>query len=128
MTIAGDDVKIIITQIPESQPKAPDQYRIIDQYTEKHWIELDGENWVIAHNLIEDRIEIQPGLYRHYKGDHYAVAGTAYDTERELDVVIYFPCYPCPYKVFTVSTKKFTQTVEVDGKPIPRFAPVNQLP
>lgn len=118
----GDKVPMYINVVSKEQPKAPKQYHILDHFKEDRWIERKGDNWVEATVLKDDRIHVNPGLYRHYKGNLYRVVGTIFDTEREIDVVVYLPCYPCVYPGFTVSTKKFTSLVKRDGEPpIKRF-------
>ncbi|WP_442113341.1 DUF1653 domain-containing protein [Pseudomonas sp. NUPR-001] len=66
-------------------------------------------------------MQIQPGIYRHYKGPEYRVFGTARHSETEEWMVVYQTLYgdfSCWLRPLTM----FTETVEVDGKCVPRFA------
>lgn len=64
--------------------------------------------------------QLQPGLYRHYKGRKYEVAFLARHSESEEVLVVYRPLYGAgewwvrPYPMFT-------ECVEIDGRSVPRF-------
>jgi len=66
---------------------------------------------------------LEPGLYRHYKGNEYNVLGVGCHTETNEYYVVYSPVqekeglpefWLRPYEMFM-------ETVEVDGKETPRF-------
>ncbi|MDM3872320.1 DUF1653 domain-containing protein [Porticoccus sp. W117] len=63
---------------------------------------------------------VQPGRYRHYKGNDYEVIGVARHSETEEPLVVYRPCYG-NRDLWVRPLAMFTETVTVDGKPIPRF-------
>ena len=64
--------------------------------------------------------EIIPGRYRHYKGHEYIVIGVARHSETMEELVIYRQEYGD--KALWVRPKQmFLETVEVDGKIVPRF-------
>ncbi len=66
--------------------------------------------------------ELAPGRYRHYKGGEYEVVAIVRHSETLEPLVLYRALYgerglwvrPCPM---------FVETVVVDGRCVPRFAP-----
>jgi hypothetical protein len=65
------------------------------------------------------------GLYRHYKGKHYSVVGFARHSETREELVLYVPLYgDGGYWVRPIGM--FTENVMVEGRPVPRFAYVEQ--
>lgn len=64
---------------------------------------------------------VVPGLYRHYKGQRYRVLGTAHHSETEEALVVYQALYG-ERGLWVRPLTMFTETVELDGEPIPRFA------
>ncbi|MCC2617890.1 DUF1653 domain-containing protein [Aestuariibacter halophilus] len=66
-------------------------------------------------------MSIAPGRYRHYKGNDYEVIGVATHSEDESQLVVYRPFYG-ERALWVRPLSMFTETVEVDGKSIPRFA------
>lgn len=72
--------------------------------------------------------DIPPGLYRHYKAKDYEVIGTALHSETLEEMVIYRALYQgeFPDGQFWVRPKAmFLETVEVDGKAVPRFQKID---
>ncbi|WP_455925121.1 DUF1653 domain-containing protein [Pseudomonas putida] len=72
-------------------------------------------------------MQLQPGLYRHYKGPQYRVFGVARHSENEEEVV----CYQALYGEFGLWVRPlsmFLESVEVDGERVPRFALVEAEP
>ncbi len=66
-------------------------------------------------------MSLQTGLYRHYKGGAYRVLGTARHSETEEELVVYQALYgECGLWVRPLAM--FTETVEVEGELLPRFA------
>lgn len=66
--------------------------------------------------------ELKMGLYRHYKGKLYKVYGLATHSETLEDLVL----YECLYENEISSSwarpiRMFLETIEIDGKIIPRF-------
>jgi hypothetical protein len=70
---------------------------------------------------------VVPGLYRHYKGQRYRVLGTARHSETEETLVVYQALYG-ERGLWVRPLAMFTETVELDGEPIPRFALEETLP
>lgn len=64
-----------------------------------------------------------PGRYRHYKGGEYQLLGVVRHSETLEPLVLYRPLYGNsgdwvrPYAMFF-------SDVEVNGQPVPRFAPI----
>lgn len=62
------------------------------------------------------------GVYQHYKGKNYIVKDLARHSESLEWMVIYECLYENPAgKIWARPLAMFTETVEVDGKTIPRF-------
>ena len=67
------------------------------------------------------RPKLEPGTYKHYKGNLYKVYFIATHSETEEPLVVYQALYgECGHWVRPLSM--FLETVEVDGQTIPRFA------
>ena len=64
---------------------------------------------------------LEPGIYRHYKGNDYEVIGVARHSEDESELVVYRTCYG-DKSLWVRPLEMFTETVEIDGESIPRFA------
>lgn len=65
--------------------------------------------------------EIRPGFYRHYKGSRYRVFGLARHSETEESLVVYQALYgECGFWVRPA--QMFAETVEAEGRTVPRFA------
>ena len=69
------------------------------------------------------RDAIRPGRYRHYKGGLYEVLGVAQHSETEEELVVYRPLYG-DHGLWVRPVTMFQETVDVQGVPVPRFAPV----
>ena len=64
---------------------------------------------------------MQLGRYRHYKGNEYVVIGTARHSETLEELVVYRQDYGD--KGLWVRPKgMFLETIEIEGKSVPRFA------
>ncbi|WP_144171906.1 DUF1653 domain-containing protein [Pseudomonas sp. Kh13] len=66
-------------------------------------------------------MQIQPGVYRHYKGPEYRVLGVAHHSETDELLVVYQLLYG-DYGLGVRPLDMFKETVEVDGEQVPRFA------
>ena len=66
-------------------------------------------------------MEIQKGIYRHYKGNDYEVLMVARHSETEEEMVVYRALYG-NYGVWVRPYKMFVEKVEVDGVLVDRFA------
>jgi len=69
--------------------------------------------------------ELTLGLYQHYSGKMYRVLFVAYHSETTEKMVVYQGQYDDPQfgknPVWIRPLSMFTQTVQIDGKTIPRF-------
>lgn len=63
---------------------------------------------------------VQPGRYRHYKGNEYSVIGVARHSETEEELVVYRQEYG-EHGLWVRPADMFVETVEVDGCQVPRF-------
>ncbi len=72
-------------------------------------------------------MSLQPGLYRHYKGQQYRVVGVARHSETEEELVVYQALYG-EFGLWVRPLSMFTETVQVDGEQIARFALVSAEP
>ena len=63
---------------------------------------------------------VQPGRYRHYKGQEYDVLGVARHSETEEEYVVYRALYGA-LGLWIRPTAMFLETVIVDGRSCPRF-------
>ena len=72
-------------------------------------------------------MRLQPGLYRHYKGQQYRVIGVARHSETEEELVVYQALYG-EFGLWVRPLSMFTETVQVDGEQIARFALVSVEP
>ncbi|ARD11881.1 MULTISPECIES: DUF1653 domain-containing protein [Pseudomonas] len=72
-------------------------------------------------------MQLQPGLYRHYKGPQYRVFSVARHSETEEEVVFYQALYG-DFGMWVRPLSMFLESVEVDGEHVPRFALVEAEP
>ena len=63
---------------------------------------------------------IEPGRYRHYKGNDYEVIGEARHSETEEPFVVYRALYG-ERGLWIRPRAMFLDTVMIDGSPVPRF-------
>lgn len=68
---------------------------------------------------------MKQGIYRHFKGKFYEVIGTARHSETKEELVVYRALYNIPEygenSLWVRPRKMFLETVEVEGKEVPRF-------
>lgn len=72
-------------------------------------------------------MQVQAGIYRHYKGPEYRVLGLAHHTETDETMVV----YQLMYKDFGLGVRpltSFLESVEVDGERVPRFSLIKAEP
>ncbi len=62
----------------------------------------------------------QPGRYRHFKRNEYTVLGVALHSETQEELVVYRQEYG-DHGLLVRPKRMFLETVEVDGKAVPRF-------
>ena len=65
--------------------------------------------------------KIRPGVYRHFKGNLYRVLGVARHSETEEEMVVYQALYG-ERGLWVRPAAMWLETVERDGKTLPRFA------
>jgi len=69
--------------------------------------------------------KVQPGVYKHYKGQIYEVIGTARHSETLEELVVYKAAYqPEGNNIWVRPIKMFLETLLIDGKDIKRFSKV----
>jgi len=66
-------------------------------------------------------LSLKSGLYQHYKGPQYKVLHVATHSETQEPLVIYQALYG-EFGIWARPLSMFLETVEKDGKTIPRFA------
>ncbi len=54
---------------------------------------------------------VHPGVYQHYKGNHYRVIGTAKHSETLEDLVVYEALYPSDQKLWARPASMFEEAV-----------------
>ena len=64
---------------------------------------------------------VKKGVYRHYKGHEYRVHSIARHSETLEDYVVYEPMYKSVSKLWIRPLSMFIETVDIDGKRVPRF-------
>ncbi len=70
---------------------------------------------------------VQPGRYRHYKGPEYRVYAVVRHSETEEELVFYQALYG-EFGLWVRPLSMFTETVELDGEVVPRFALIEAEP
>jgi len=65
-------------------------------------------------------MSLRAGRYRHYKGNQYVVIGVARHSETDEEWVVYRQDYG-DRGLWVRPKSMFLQTLEVDGKQLPRF-------
>lgn len=63
---------------------------------------------------------VQPGRYRHFKGNEYQVLGVATHSESLAPLVVYRPLYG-ERKLWVRPLAMFQEKVDVGGEWVPRF-------
>lgn len=66
---------------------------------------------------------VTPGIYRHYKGNHYLILATARHSETE-EVMVVYRCLYGDFSLWVRPLDLFLETVLVNGCEIPRFSPL----
>ena len=66
---------------------------------------------------------IEPGLYKHYKGNIYEVIGIAHHSETLEELVVYKATYQKEGENLWVRPlRMFNETIIVEGKEVKRFS------
>ncbi|MET0980036.1 MAG: DUF1653 domain-containing protein [Candidatus Saccharimonadales bacterium] len=74
---------------------------------------------------VQDKPLLEPGIYRHYKGNEYNVIGVGKDTETEEWVVIYRPCYESDVSYWVRPYAMFAGTVLLEQGDVLRFVRIS---
>ncbi len=69
---------------------------------------------------------VQPGRYRHFKGQNYIVLGVALHSETQEVMIVYRQDYG-DRKMWVRPQAMFLETVQLDGKSVPRFQFVGEV-
>ena len=69
---------------------------------------------------------IQPGRYRHYKGNEYEVISIARHSESEEEMVVYRKLYD-DHSLWVRPRAMFMENVQVDGRSVPRFEWIGEI-
>ena len=69
---------------------------------------------------MSENANVQPGRYRHFKGNEYTVIGTARHSETLEEHVVYKQEYG-EHGLWVRPKQLFSETVKVDGQDVPRF-------
>ena len=64
---------------------------------------------------------LQPGRYRHFKGNEYEVIGTAKHSETLEPIVVYRALYGDTDQLWVRPAAMFLEEIERDGMRMPRF-------
>ena len=70
-------------------------------------------------------MDIRPGRYRHFKGGEYEVIGVARHSETMEELVVYRALYG-ERGLWVRPAAMWLETVERDGRCVPRFAYVGE--
>lgn len=75
----------------------------------------------------KEQPSLSNGVYRHNKsGRLYRVIGLALETKHEREwLVVYEPLYDSDVALFARPYHDFTELVEVHGRTLPRFEPID---
>lgn len=67
--------------------------------------------------------QIEPGFYRHYKGEMYRIIGFTTDAtnERNNEILVHYIASYGNYETYSRTLAEFTENVEYEGKTMPRF-------
>ncbi len=72
-------------------------------------------------------MSVKSGIYRHYKGNDYSVLGIARHSETLEEMVVYRALYG-DFGIWVRPLAMFEESVEVNGKTVPRFALLEAAP
>jgi hypothetical protein len=72
-------------------------------------------------------MNLENGIYKHYKGNLYEVLGVARHSETEEQHVVYKTLYG-DYSMWIRPLEMFVEQIEVDGEQVARFAFVEPAP
>lgn len=126
--IADQKGKLTLHMAPKTSyilvPDSPDAKDVVKKMPKK--IEIVKEEEPVLKEPKEEitiptfDMEIKPGRYEHYKGNHYAVLYVATHSETLDRYVVYRQLYG-KGDVWVRPLEMFKESVEVDGEMVPRF-------
>ena len=71
-------------------------------------------------------MQLQRGIYQHYKGQHYQVFHVASHSETQEKLVVY-QCLYDDYSMWVRPLEMFLEDVEIEGQVTPRFKLIQAL-
>lgn len=71
-------------------------------------------------------VDVEPGLYQHYKGNFYQVIGLCRHSE-SLDILVVYQALYGDYGLWIRPLEIFQSAVEQEGKQVPRFKFIRSL-
>ncbi|MCH5297488.1 MAG: DUF1653 domain-containing protein [Ruminococcus sp.] len=124
-----EDIEVIKPEIIEQNTNElvediPQSEEVISEKTDVDENTNNEPDNVICNENQAPLNDVQLGRYRHYKGNEYEVIGFAKHSETGEKLVIYLSLYE-DNQMWARPYSMFIETVEIDGKQIPRFAKVN---
>lgn len=78
-------------------------------------------------NTLSPLPTLKPGRYRHYKGGEYDVVDVVRHSETLEPHVLYRALYG-EGALWVRPYSMFVEQIEIDGRPQPRFAPIDPAP
>ncbi len=118
--MSGDAVRAAVVRLCGELGITDSDLNELDGHGSCHWAD-------VGKPCPEGRVE--PGLYRHWKGDHYLVLFTAQDSNNNADrepVVVYYSLGRQGFRVRRV--KEFTELIpDGGGRRVPRFVRVGHV-
>lgn len=78
-------------------------------------------------NTLSPLPTLKPGRYRHYKGGEYDVVDVVRHSETLEPHVLYRALYG-EGALWVRPYSMFVERIEIDGRPQPRFAPIDPAP
>ncbi len=73
-------------------------------------------------------MSVEPGFFKHFKGNIYEVIGVGKHSETGEELVVYRGLYNSPHgygAIWIRPVPMFLETIERDGKTFPRFARIS---
>lgn len=73
-------------------------------------------------------MSVEPGFFKHFKGNIYEVMGVGKHSETGEELVVYRGLYDSPHgygAIWIRPVAMFLETIERDGKTMRRFAPIS---
>jgi len=73
-------------------------------------------------------MSVEPGFFKHFKGNVYEVFGVGKHSETGEELVVYRGLYDSPHgygAIWIRPVAMFLETIERDGKTMRRFAPIS---